>query len=941
MRLERLDVTGFGCLSDLTVSFHPRLTVVVGDNESGKSTLHRAIRAALYGIDSGGPGRPVERSEWARWTPWSPGAYGLALTYVLDDGRRIRAARRLDTRDQQVQVLELGGSDLTDELRRGRTVCPGEFHLGVDEAVFCATGWLGDEALRLGAPEAAAARAPRLQEAIERLADTRRGVTAAQATALLHDAVQRVGSERRSGSPLGIALARLRQLDRELAAARERFAAIAGEEERLRELESAAVIDLRRAEAAETAWLQASLALVAGRQALLAEREAEAAALAQEAEITAAAAGFPVELEERAVSLGGQLTHAVLNAAEATARVGAGREDMELVRRRRAEIAAGIEAIPPVQLPAGTGDAAQRLRGELAAARRAAAEPGSRGASEARLAALRREIASTGLGAIPPQRAAALQDLADAAGRRPRPGRWLLAAAAIAAGGAFGTVALLTRHAARLAVPELALCVLAIVGCAVMWVRSRRRAAEAYGTLSRLEEAAGVGVTSVAIAAARMPSVQALHAALIAEEARVAAQLAQADLLHGSAGRLLQRAQALAASAGALGQAPRITATTEGLLVAAEATLADVVAAVHACSRRDELAAEDERLANRELEHEALESEAERCRDEVRSLEARLVQIVSAGAMPPQPTAAAAVAAVRQAAEMRRRHDAALRGLAALGHRQAVLGSAASLQQKRNALEEQLRARGAGPGAPAAVDEGRLQELEDEARHARQAYASRSAMARELQARLSGLLDTAPDLANLENERDACQAARDRAMHQLQALQMAIDLVERASRMTHRDLAPQLAERVARRLSILTDGRYTAVNVDTEHFGVSLLGTQRPDMLPLELLSHGTRDQVALLLRVALGEVLSGSGEAMPMLLDEPVTSADPARRSLLLEFLHQLAETNQVVLTTCDPAVVEVAIAAAAGELTVVDLGGAGSAEVIGAAAPARVRVL
>ncbi|HKR98737.1 MAG TPA: AAA family ATPase, partial [Candidatus Dormibacteraeota bacterium] len=213
MRLEHLEVLGFGRLSGLEIALNSRVTVVFGNNESGKSTLQRALRAALFGLDAGGQGRPVERSEWHRWKPWNGGAYGVALTYLLDDGRRLRVARRFDTREQSAQVVELGGRDVTGELRSGRHVSPGSHHLGFDEAVFCATAWLGEDGLRLGSTEAAAQRASDVQDAIERIADTGGRVTAAQALGLLHDAVDRVGSERRSASPLGVATARLRELD--------------------------------------------------------------------------------------------------------------------------------------------------------------------------------------------------------------------------------------------------------------------------------------------------------------------------------------------------------------------------------------------------------------------------------------------------------------------------------------------------------------------------------------------------------------------------------------------------------------------------------------------------------------------------------------------------------------------------------------------------------
>ena len=258
MRLERLDVTGFGRLHQRRFDFGERMTVVLGPNESGKSTLHRAIRAALYGLDAGGPGRPRERSDWARWLPWAPGRFGLTLTYRLDGGRRLRVAQSFDHDRVQAQVHELGGGDVTQQFRIGRTVCPGRFHLGIDEAVFCAAAWLGEESLPLSAAEAAPQQAGRLREALERLVDAgAEGTTAGEAMKRLGEALQRVGSERRSQSPLGVAVAQARRLDAEIATARLRLASFAGEEERLRGLEREAGRCAGEAVAAQRAWIAA------------------------------------------------------------------------------------------------------------------------------------------------------------------------------------------------------------------------------------------------------------------------------------------------------------------------------------------------------------------------------------------------------------------------------------------------------------------------------------------------------------------------------------------------------------------------------------------------------------------------------------------------------------------------------------------------------------
>jgi hypothetical protein len=61
---------------------------------------------------------------------------------------------------------------------------------------------------------------------------------------------------------------------------------------------------------------------------------------------------------------------------------------------------------------------------------------------------------------------------------------------------------------------------------------------------------------------------------------------------------------------------------------------------------------------------------------------------------------------------------------------------------------------------------------------------------------------------------------------------------------------------------------------------------------------------VSLLLRLALAEVLSDAGEAVPLLLDEPLLSADPQRRATALQFLWNVSATNQVIISTSDPTV-------------------------------------
>lgn len=917
MRLERLEIGGFGRLRDVEVEFHPRLTVILGENESGKSTIQRALRAALYGLDAGGPGRPTERSDWARWTPWSSAAYSIVLSYALDSGRRLRLARRLEQREHTCQVQEIGGGDVTGEVRVGRVVTPGLVHLGIDEAVFCASACVSEEGLRLGGPDTPGARAAEVQEAIERLADSGDATTATQALAAINDAMNRVGSERRSGSPLGRAANRLRQLEVQVDDGRRRLWALAAEEERLRALDAQSAAAEERRLDAERRWLLGRLAAIAAQRADLEAVAAEIAQVAAEVEATTALANFPLEAEEAVILLSAEAQETRRSADEAQARADAAAATLAGVRMRRVEIAAGVRALgrtPTVDAEA-TAEALEidRTLAATVAGRRRSDELA---AAMVRHDALRREIAATGIaGASAAGVEAAIELVAAARGGRSSRVARFGATIALLAGAVAAAVAWAAHHAP---VALIAAAVTAVAALAILTV-DRLFAGDAEHARRRLGRLCpGVAVDDEGLErlAARLPRLRALFAEMQREELRVEALAAEADQADRMLGELASQAVALAERCGLAGAASEVVNRT------AESTVRSILDALSATSgisrRRDELLAEDAELIRSERDLGSVTAEAEhRARAAAASL-AHLRRILDAAGIEPSAALSEDVMAFREGCAGRRRHEVALHRLNELQRRGTLSGDTGSLQRLGAELESRLVSRGGDPGDVAATEplaQPDLQNLENEAEHARQAAVAASTAATALRARLGEMRSNVPAVADLDDERVACSAARDRGLEQLAALRLAAGLIEEATRSIHRDLAPRLASSVADRLALLADGRYSAVNVDAAHFEVSLLGRDRPDLVPLELLSHGTRDQVSLLLRLALAEVLSGGGERVPLLLDEPLLSADPQRRETALQFLWNLSAANQVVLSTADPGLVESLTAVGDGE--------------------------
>jgi uncharacterized protein YhaN len=122
VRVLSVTLQGFGALSG-RFKLDEKLTVVGGPNESGKSTLHTAIRVALCGVDLPNRGRmPKDTEEVLRhFRPWRGGPFAVEAEVELDGGR-YRFVRDLDQPDSAHVFDLVKGGEVTEKFRRGRTV---------------------------------------------------------------------------------------------------------------------------------------------------------------------------------------------------------------------------------------------------------------------------------------------------------------------------------------------------------------------------------------------------------------------------------------------------------------------------------------------------------------------------------------------------------------------------------------------------------------------------------------------------------------------------------------------------------------------------------------------------------------------------------------------------------------------------------------------------
>jgi len=917
VRLEQLEIAGFGRLRDLSVEFGPGLTVISGCNESGKSTLGRAIRAALYGLDAGGPGHPVERSDWHRWQPWSPGRYGLVLRYTLQDGRTFRVATRWDKRPPGVEVREIGGGDVTATVRDGRRVAPGRVHLGIDEPVFLATAFLDDQSLRLGAADTPEQQARRLQEALERISDSGGEATTREALALIEAARERIGNERRTSYGLGHILTRIRSLENAVADARRKNVAIVGEHERLRGLEERAAAAEARESECEVRWLTGKIAALDVELTEIATLEKRSAELRSAGDEPSGS--FPVHEEERILAQGAELHAANLTESRAFAAWESVSEELAQIEHRQQEITRGVQALGPnVDIDASVRQEATELGAQLRT-ERAALGRNADVAGEARETALAQEIAKNGFGSIDAEEAKYLQSLCRRANTRSA-----LTVAGICAFllAAISVAILRTRiHTAWLV--AIAGAGFALLVLALALDRERRQQVHASRrAIARLYPDADFSRSGLSDMAARINRVVALQSEVNRQSEVASARDSEMSAIEA-------RIAAIGEEILALAQRAQL-AIDDVHENAADTALATLAEAAQISDRRAQLDAEMQELNARRADLDRLHLAATAAASEREQIESALrLHLGRCGISESLPTELA-IAAFRDLCRRHRAHTAARAELEAAAKRLAQLGDGATLIRRRQDFAVELRARGGDPDQMSiALGVAALEALEREREHARRDHAAAGAEARELRGRLAVLIENAPPLADLEDELTTCYGDRDKAEAQLRALNMAAENIEHTTASVHRALAPRLAESVAQRIGRLTNGRYQTVEIDAETFAVSLLGDERPEYVPLGLVSHGTRDQISLLLRVALAETL-GSGEPIPLLLDEPLITSDEQRRHRALAFLAELSAEQQVIVTANDLQTVEM-LHELTPELHVVELGVAPSLTALG----------
>jgi uncharacterized protein YhaN len=136
------------------------------------------------------------------------------------------------------------------------------------------------------------------------------------------------------------------------------------------------------------------------------------------------------------------------------------------------------------------------------------------------------------------------------------------------------------------------------------------------------------------------------------------------------------------------------------------------------------------------------------------------------------------------------------------------------------------------------------------------------------------------------------------AKERLSAIQLSIELIEKASEEMKATLAPKITSYASELFSIATDGKYKSLNVTTE---LSLTTDNGETVKSAEYLSAGARATAYICLRLALMKAIYNDNFP-PIILDDAFVRLDPKRLEQIWKAIYaSSAKDTQLFVFSCD----------------------------------------
>jgi DNA repair exonuclease SbcCD ATPase subunit len=169
-------------------------------------------------------------------------------------------------------------------------------------------------------------------------------------------------------------------------------------------------------------------------------------------------------------------------------------------------------------------------------------------------------------------------------------------------------------------------------------------------------------------------------------------------------------------------------------------------------------------------------------------------------------------------------------------------------------------------------------------------------------ARLGGTIESeggkglAEREAAARDEVEAARAALERVTEDAETIKLLRDTLDEARNETSAKFVGPVAHQARRYIERLLPDCELVFSEELQLEAVKRAGVSEG----CEDLSHGTQEQLAVLTRIAFADLLLAQGQPVSLILDDPFAYSDDARLDLMIEILNEVSERMQVIVLTC-----------------------------------------
>ena len=167
----------------------------------------------------------------------------------------------------------------------------------------------------------------------------------------------------------------------------------------------------------------------------------------------------------------------------------------------------------------------------------------------------------------------------------------------------------------------------------------------------------------------------------------------------------------------------------------------------------------------------------------------------------------------------------------------------------------------------------------------------------EVELRTLGKDDTAAEIEVADGELVRAEAQEGRLRHEAASLILLHDTLVDEEQVARETFLAPVRERIGPYLKRLFPG--SELMLDDQTLKITHLRRDGQDE-PYERLSIGTREQLAVLARLAFADLLDEHGKKSPIILDDALVFSDDGRFEEMQRILDRAAERLQIIVLTC-----------------------------------------